>query len=121
MLRAQRMLEASSKRAMSSTTRVASLVAAASSERREDGRVLAGAVEGLLHGDDGGVFGALLDEVDHGIVGVVGVVEQDVVVAQLVEDVGGLAAEDERPGREGLELEVGAAARRRRRTSGGRD
>ena len=34
-------------------------------------------------------------------------VEQDVVLAQLVEDVGGLAAQVERPGREGRELEVG--------------
>ena len=57
--------------------------------------------------DDGGVFGALLDEVDHRIVGVVGVVEQDVVLAKLVEDVGGLAAEVQRLGREGRELQVG--------------
>ncbi len=57
-------------------------------ERLEHGRVVAGAIEGLLHGDHGGVFGALLDEVDHRVVGVVGVVEQDVVLAQLVEDVG---------------------------------
>ena len=62
-------------------------------QRLEDGRVVAGAVEGLLHADDGGVFGALLDEVDDRVVGVVGVMEQDVVLAQLVEDVGGLAAE----------------------------
>ena len=33
-------------------------------ERLENGRVVAGAVEGLLHGDDGGVLSALLDEVD---------------------------------------------------------
>ena len=77
-------------------------------ERLEHGRVLAGAVEGLLHGDDGGVFGALLDEVDDRVVGVVGVVEQDVVLAQLVEDGGGLAAEVKGLGREGRELEVGA-------------
>ena len=57
-------------------------------ERGEDGRILAGAVERLLHADDGGIFGALLDEVDDGIVGVVGMVEQDVVLAELVEDVG---------------------------------
>ena len=37
---------------------------------------------------------ALLDEVHHRVVGVVGVVEQQVVLAQLVEDVGGLAAQD---------------------------
>jgi hypothetical protein len=36
------------------------------------------------------------------------VVEQDVVLAQLVEDVGGLAAQVERLGREGREFEVGA-------------
>jgi len=77
------------------------------SECGEDGRVVAGAVEGLLHGDDGGVLCAVLDEVDDRIVGVVGVVEQDVVEAELVEDVGGLAAECEGPGGEGLELEVG--------------
>ena len=78
-------------------------------ERREDGRVVAGAVEGLLHGDDGRIFSALLNEVDDGVVGVVGVVEQDIVLAQLFEDGGGLAAEHEWFGREGWELEVGAA------------
>ena len=72
---------------MSSTTSVASLVARGLDERGEHGRVLAGAVEGLLHGDDGGIFGALLNEVDYRIVGIVGMVEQDVVLAQLVEDV----------------------------------
>ena len=106
MLRAQRMFEASSKRAISSTTSVASLVAAASISASKHGRVVAGAVEGLLHGDDGGVFGALLDEVDHRIVRIVGVVEQDVVLAQLVEDVGGLAAQVQRLGREGRELQI---------------
>ncbi len=79
------------------------------SERQANGRVVAGAVEGLLHGQDGGVFGALLDEVDDRVVGVVGVMEQDVVLTKLVEDVGGLAAEVERFGGEGGELEVGAA------------
>ena len=54
-----------------------------------------------------GSCGALLDEVHHRVVGVVGMVEQDVVLAQLVEDVGGLAAEMQRLGREGRELEVG--------------
>ena len=57
-------------------------------ERREDGRVLAGAIERLLHADDGGVFRALLDEVDYRIVGVVGMVEKDVVLAEFVKDVG---------------------------------
>ena len=56
-------------------------------ERGEDGRILAGAIERLLHADDGGIFGALLDEVDDRVVGVVGVVKQNVVLAQLVEDV----------------------------------
>jgi hypothetical protein len=37
-------------------------------ERAEDGRVLAGAVEGLLHADDGGIFGALLNKVDDRVV-----------------------------------------------------
>ena len=88
--RAQRMLEASSKRAMSSTTTVTSLLWRGLGEGAEEGRVLAGAVEGLLHGDDGGIDGGGLDEVLDGGVGVEGVVEQDVAGAQLVEEVGGL-------------------------------
>jgi hypothetical protein len=53
------------------------------------------------------ILRALLHELDHRIVGVVGVVEQNVALAQFIEDAGGLAAEQERFGREGLELEVG--------------
>ena len=78
-------------------------------ERGEDRRIVAGAVEGLLHGHDGRVFGALLDEVDDGVVGVVGVVEQDVVLAELVKDARGFAAEHEWLWSERLELEVGPA------------
>ncbi len=76
-------------------------------ERLEHGRVVAGAVERLLHGYDGRILRALLNELDHRIVGIVGVVKQNVAMAQLVEDAGGLAAEQERLGREGLELEIG--------------
>src|ERR1035441_516632 len=85
MLRAQRIFEASSKRAINSTTSVASLLAAGS---------LSGAQTGeAWPGDHGGVFGALLDEIHHRIVGVIRMVEQHVVLAQLVEDAGGLAAQ----------------------------
>ena len=77
-------------------------------ERGEDGRVVAGAVEGLLHRDHGWVFGALLDEIDHWVVGIVGVVEQYVVQAEFIEDAGGPAAEAEGFGREGRKLQVGA-------------
>ena len=76
-------------------------------QRGKHGRVVAGAVERLLHAQHGGVFRALLDEIDHRIVGVVGVVEQNVALAQLVEDVGRLAAQVQGLGREGRELEVG--------------
>ena len=63
-------------------------------QRLEHRRVVAGAVERLLHGHDGRILRALLDELDHRIVGVVGMVEQNVAMAQLVEDAGGLAAQD---------------------------
>jgi len=56
-------------------------------QRFADRRVAAGAVERLLHGENQRVFGALLDEFDDGVVGVVGVMEQDVVLAEFIEDV----------------------------------
>ena len=53
----------------------------------EYGRVLAGAIEGLLHADDGGVFGAGLNEVDYRVVGIVWMMQQDVVLTEFIEDV----------------------------------
>ena len=76
-------------------------------QRPEDGRVLAGAIQGLLDADHQGVFGALLNEIDHRVVGVVGVVEQNVVLLQLTENIGAAAAQFQGPGREGGELQVG--------------
>ena len=68
------------------------LVGGGLGERLEHRRVVAGAIEGLLHADHGRVRGALLNEIHHRVIGVVRVVEQYVVAAQFVEDVAGLAA-----------------------------
>ena len=75
-------------------------------QRSEDGRVVAGAIEGLLHRDHCVVLSALLDEIHYRIVGVVRMVEQDIALPHLVEDVGGLAAQFEGLGREGRELQL---------------
>ncbi len=113
MLRAQRMLEASSKRAMSSTTRVVSLVAAASMSAWNMGESWLVRYRVCFMVTTAGVDGGVLNELDDGLVGIVGVMEQKVAVAQLVVDAGGGAAERKRLGSEGLELEVGGAARLR--------
>ena len=76
-------------------------------EGAEDGGVLAGAVERLLHGDDGGIEGGGLDELFDGGVGVEGVVEHEVLLAQLVEEVGAVGAELVLAGLELGVLEVG--------------
>ncbi len=76
------------------------------SQRCEDGRVVAGAVEGLLHAHHRRVLRALLDEPDHRIVGVVGVVQQNIALAQLVEHIARLAAQVQRLGREWRKLQV---------------
>ena len=75
-------------------------------QRLEHRRIVAGAVERLLHRHHGRILRALLDEVDHRIVGIVGMVQQNVAMAQLVEDSGRLAAQQQRLGREGLELQI---------------
>ena len=106
MLRAQRMFEASSKRAISSTTTRRFLGRRGLGQRLKHRRVVAGAVERLLHGHHGRVLRALLDELDHRIVRVVGMVQQNVAVAQLVKDSCRLAAQQQRLGREGRELQV---------------
>ena len=62
------------------------LVGAGLGQRLKHGRVVAGAVERLLHGHHGRILRALLDKVDHRIVRIVGVVEQNVAMAQLVEN-----------------------------------
>ena len=76
-------------------------------ERLEDGRVVAGAIQSLLDGEDARIGGARLDKSDDAVVGVEGVVEHDVAVAQIVEEIGGAAAEAQLARHEGLELEIG--------------
>src|ERR1035441_3617735 len=51
-------------------------------------------------------LGALLNEIHHRVIGVVGVVEQYVMMAQLVEDIYGLAAQFEGFGCKGRKLEI---------------
>ena len=54
-------------------------------EGRHDERVLAGAVEGLLDRENIVVFGGGLNKGDHRIVGIEGMVEKDIVTAELFE------------------------------------
>ena len=91
--RAQRMFEASSKRAHELDDHSDVLALGGFNERAEHGGVFAGAVEGLLHGHDRGVHRGCLDEVDYGVVAVEGMVEKDVAFAQFFEDVGGFFSE----------------------------
>ena len=68
-----------------------------------------------------GSCGALLDEVDDGVVRVVGVVEHDVVLAQLVEDVGRFAGlRCSGLGAKGANFEIGALDVAVEKTSGAR-
>ena len=93
--RAQRMLEASSKRGHELDDDGDVLALGGFAEGAEHGGIGAGAVEGLLNGDDGGVFGGGLDEALDGLVAVEGVMEKDVMLAELVEDVCGFFIESE--------------------------
>lgn len=77
-------------------------------EGADDGGVAAGAVEGLFDGEDVGVAGGLFDEIDDGLEAVVGVVEEDVVFAEGVEDVFGVAKGGGVDGGEGEVFKVGA-------------
>jgi hypothetical protein len=74
---------------MSSTTTVTSLVCGGSLESSKDSGVGAGAVEGLLDGDNVVVSCGGGDEVFDGAVAVEGVMQEDVFFAQRGEDVGG--------------------------------
>ena len=67
----------------------------------DHGGVAADAVERRLDGEHVGVLGGRADEVDHGVERVVGVVQQDVAVADGGEDVGGFGAVERR--RRGLD------------------
>jgi len=57
-------------------------------EAIDDRRVAADPVEGHFDGEDGGVLGGLAQEVDYGIEGIEGVVEEDVAFADHAEDAG---------------------------------
>ncbi len=72
----------------------------------EDRRILAGAIERLLHAHHRVVFRSLLDEVHHRIVGIVRMVQQDVAGAQVFEDVVGLAAQMQRLGCKGWKFQI---------------
>ena len=56
-------------------------------QRLKHRRIVAGAVKRLLHRHYGRVLRALLDELDHRVVRVVRMMQQNVAMAQLVEDV----------------------------------
>ena len=80
-LRAQRMLDCSSKRAISSTSTVTCLPFSAARARAcTIGRVAARAVERLLDGQHVGVVGGRGHEGHHGIERLVGMVQQDVAL-----------------------------------------
>ena len=106
-LRAQRMLEASSKRAMSSTTTVTSLFCAASTSAWKMGESLLVRYRVCLIERTRGSCGGGLDEADDAVVGVEGVMEHDVAVAEVVEEIGGFAAEAHLARHKGLEFEIG--------------
>ena len=59
----------------------------------KDGRVGAGAVERLLDGDDARILRPAAMKYDDGVVGVEGVMQQDVVMAQFFKEVVGPAVE----------------------------
>ena len=78
-------------------------------QRADDRRAIAGAVESLLDRDDVGVGGGLLDEFDHHLEAFVGVVDEDVLLADRRETVAAMLADALGKARvERLELEVGA-------------
>src|SRR5579864_1087216 len=58
-------------------------------------RVFIGAINGLLEGNYVGVLGCALDKVHYGIEGIVGMMEQDIALAQLVEDGSALCGQSE--------------------------
>ena len=79
---------------------------------RDDGAVLAGAVEGLLDGQHVGVRGGLPQELHHHVEALEGVVDEDVLLADGGEAVAPVLANPLRiAGLEGLELQVGAIGR----------
>ena len=57
-------------------------------ERSDKRRVGAGAVEGLLDRQDMGVFGGLSQKIEYRLEAVVGMLEQDIALADMPEDVG---------------------------------
>src|ERR1700733_2840701 len=59
----------------------------------EHGRVGTGAIKRLFHGDYARILRTQLHEIDHGIGGVVGVVEQQVMVTEFVEKILGTAVQ----------------------------
>jgi hypothetical protein len=82
------MLAASSKRAFSSTSAVTDFPSSAASQSAATiGAVAAGAVERLLDRHHVGVARRLLEEAHHDVEGLVGVVQQHVLLADRREDV----------------------------------
>ena len=77
-------------------------------QRAHDRGVAAGAVEGLLDGKDLRVAGGLFDEIDDGVEGIVGVVEQDLVFADMIENRASLAQGRQFGGGERRVFEIGA-------------
>ena len=107
------MFFASSKRALSSTTAVTCLPARAARDERVDDRgVVPGAVERDLDREHLRVVGAGLHEARDGIERVERVVEQEVLLAQAIEELGALGRPRGLDRLERRELEVGRAATR---------
>jgi len=75
-------------------------------EGPHDGRVARGAVEGHLDREDGRVHGGLVEEVDDGIEGLVGKVEELVLPPDLVPDRDALRGRGDADGRPGLEFQA---------------
>ena len=93
----------------SSTSAVTCLpLSAARASALTIGRVAAGAVERLLDREHVGVVGGARDELDHRVERVVGVVEEDVALADHGEDVVRLAERRADLGGEGLVAELAA-------------
>ena len=70
-------------------------------ERFDDGRVAADSVEGLLDGQDIGVLCSCSDEIDNRRKGVVGMMQEDILVSDGCEQIGSLAQNRRNGGQDG--------------------